>query len=165
MPSTDRSGHPPAQRLFQPSQVRTLAPLAKFRIQEIRSSHLNEASFPPFNFGGASSGHCPFRNRAWSILLRPPITVTSFLFSLPIGTSRHSVPHGKTRPAETDFPALLNMRGASEVHNEHARPADRANVSHVRLPVRQQNVDFREGCGIGSRASRDVSGTIASSTR
>src|ERR1700730_10206638 len=109
--------------------------------------------------------HGPFRNRAWSILLRPPITVTSFLFNLPTGSSRHSVPHGKTRPAETDFTALLNMRRATQVHNEHARPADRANVSHVRLPVRQQNLAFREGCCVGRRACRGLSGTIASSTR
>jgi hypothetical protein len=87
---------------------------------------------------------------AWSISLRPPITVTSFLFNLPEGFSRHSVPHGKTRPAETDFTALLEMRRATEVHNEHARPSDRANVSDVRLPVRQQNLDFRDGCGVGS---------------
>jgi hypothetical protein len=89
-------------------------------------------------------------------------------FNLPTGSSRHSVPHGKTRPAETDFTALLDMRGAAQIHNEHARPADRANVSHVRLPVRQQNLDFREGCGIGRRACRCeavLSGTIASSTR
>jgi hypothetical protein len=92
---------------------------------------------------------------AWSISLRPPITVTSFLFNLPTGFSRHSVPHEKTRPAETDFTALPEMRRAAEVHNEHARPSDRANVSHVRLPVRQQNLDFREGCGVGRpRVSR-----------
>src|ERR1700682_1430043 len=41
------------------------------------------------------------------------------------------------------------MRGATQVHNEYARPSDGANVSHVRLPVRQQNLDFREGCGVG----------------
>ena len=71
----------------------------------------------------------------------------------------------KTYNPETDFTALLNMWGATQVHNEHARPADRANVSHVRLPVRQQNLAFREGCCVGRRACRGLSGTIASSTR
>jgi hypothetical protein len=68
---------------------------------------------------------------------------------LPAGFSRHSVRHGKTRPAEAEFTVLLKMRGATQVHNEYARPSDGANVSHVRLPVRQQNLDFREGCGVG----------------
>jgi hypothetical protein len=67
------------------------------------------------------------------------------------------VRHGKTRSPKADFTALLKMRGATQVHHEHARPSDRANVSNVRLPVRQQNLDFREGSGVGRRVCRACS--------
>ena len=66
-------------------------------------------------------------------------------FNLPRGPSGHSVRHGKTRSPKADLTTLLKMRRATQVHHEHARLSDRANVSHVRLPVRQQNLDFREG--------------------
>src|SRR5450432_2692576 len=59
----------------------------------------------------------------------------------------------KTRVFRTGRPLIkrcvheiVKMRGATQVHNEYARPSDGANVSHVRLPVR---LDFREGCGVG----------------
>jgi hypothetical protein len=89
--------------------------------------------------------------RDWSVVNLAQTTNSGdiFSFNLPAVSSRHSVPHGKTRRAEIDLAALLKMRGATQVHNEYARPSDRANVSHVRLPVRQQNLDFREGCGVG----------------
>ena len=76
-----------------------------------------------------------------------PITapIMTPFFNLPIAPSGHSVRHGKTRSPKTDLTTLLKMRRATQVHHEHARPSDRANVSHVRLPVRQQNLDFREG--------------------
>ncbi len=69
-------------------------------------------------------------------------------FNLPMGPSGHSVRHGKTRSPKADLTTLLKMRRATQVHHEHARLSDRANVSHVRLSVRQQNFDFREG-GVG----------------
>jgi hypothetical protein len=89
--------------------------------------------------------------RDWSVVNFAQTTNSGdiFSFNLPAGFSRHSVRHGKTRPAEAEFTVLLKMRGATQVHNEYARPSDGANVSHVRLPVRQQNLDFREGCGVG----------------
>ena len=89
--------------------------------------------------------------RNWSVIKFAQTTNSRdiFSFNLPAGFSRHSVRHGKTRPAEAEFTVLLKMRGATQVHNEYARPSDGANVSHVRLPVRQQNLDFREGCGVG----------------
>jgi hypothetical protein len=89
--------------------------------------------------------------RNWSVINFAQTTNSGdiFSFNLPAGFSRHSVRHGKTRPAEAEFTVLLKMRGATQVHNEYARPSDGANVSHVRLPVRQQNLDFREGCGVG----------------
>src|ERR1700737_4607456 len=76
-----------------------------------------------------------------------PITapIMTPFFNLPIGPSGHSVRHGKTRSPKADLTTLLKMRRASHVHHEHARLSDRANVSHVRLPVRQQNLDFTEG--------------------
>jgi hypothetical protein len=49
---------------------------------------------------------------------------------------------GKTSSAETDFTTLLKMRRATQVHHEHAGPADRAHIPHVRMPVRQQNLGF-----------------------
>ena len=70
------------------------------------------------------------------------------IFNLQMGSSGHSVRHGKTRSPQADFTTLLEMRGATEVHHEYARPSDRANVSHVRLSVWQQNLDFRES-GVG----------------
>jgi hypothetical protein len=89
--------------------------------------------------------------RNWSVIKFAQTTNSRdiFSFNLPAGFSRHSFRHGKTRPAEAEFTVLLKMRGATQVHNEYARPSDGANVSHVRLPVRQQNLDFREGCGVG----------------
>src|SRR5260370_42150971 len=69
-------------------------------------------------------------------------------FNLPMGPSGHSVRHGKTRSPKADLTTLLKMRRATQVHHEYAGLADRANVSHVRLSVRQQNLDFREG-GVG----------------
>src|SRR5258708_35909864 len=74
-------------------------------------------------------------------------------FNLPIGPSGHSVRHGKTRSPKADVTTRLKMRRATQVHHEHARLSDRANVSHVRLPVRQQNLDFGEG-GIGHHSAR-----------
>jgi hypothetical protein len=68
-------------------------------------------------------------------------------FNLPRGPRGHSVRHGKTRSPKADLTTLLEMRRETQVHHEHARLSDRANVSHVRLPVRQQNFDFREGVG------------------
>src|SRR5450755_4272643 len=89
--------------------------------------------------------------RNWSVIKFAQTTNSRdiFSFNLPAGFSRHSFRHGKTRPAEAEFTVLLKMRGATQVHNEYARPSNGANVSHVRLPVRQQNLDFREGCGVG----------------
>jgi hypothetical protein len=80
-----------------------------------------------------------------------PITapIMTPFFNLLIGPSGHSVRHGKTRSPKADLTTLLKMRRATQVHHEHARLSDRANVSHVRLPVRQQNLDFR-----GSRPSQ-----------
>jgi hypothetical protein len=72
-------------------------------------------------------------------------------FNLPIGPSGHSVRHGKTRSPKADLTTLLKMRRATQVHHEHARLSDRANVSHVRLPMRHQNFDFREGVGRPAR--------------
>jgi hypothetical protein len=82
-----------------------------------------------------------------------PITapIMTPFFNLPIGPSGHSVRHGKTRSPKADLTTLLKMRRATQVHHEHARLSDRANVSHVRLPVRQQNFDFREGVGRPAR--------------
>ncbi len=72
-------------------------------------------------------------------------------FNLPMGPSGHSVRHGKTRSPKADLTTLLKMRRATQVHHEHARLSDRANVSHVRLPMRHQNFDFREGVGRPAR--------------
>jgi hypothetical protein len=74
-----------------------------------------------------------------------PIMTPSF--NLRIGPSGHSVRHGKTRSPKADLTTLLKMRRATQVHHEYARPSDRANSSLVRLSVRQQNLDFREGIG------------------
>jgi hypothetical protein len=76
-----------------------------------------------------------------------PITapIMTPFFNLPIRPPGHSVRHGKTRSPKADLTTLLKMRRATPVHHEHAGPSDRANVSHVRLPVRQQKLDFREG--------------------
>ena len=52
---------------------------------------------------------------------------------------------------KADLTTLLKMRRATQVHHEHARLSDRANVSHVRLPMRHQNFDFREGVGRPAR--------------
>src|SRR6266849_10478561 len=76
--------------------------------------------------------------------LKPPQSV---FFDLPIGLSGQSVRHGKTRSPKADLTTLLKMRRATQVHHEYARPSDRANSSLVRLSVRQQNLDFREGIG------------------
>jgi hypothetical protein len=63
----------------------------------------------------------------------------------------------KTRSPKADLTKLLKMRRATQVHHEYARPSKRANVSHVRLSVRQQNLDFREGVSLTQlAASSDV---------
>jgi hypothetical protein len=82
-----------------------------------------------------------------------PITapIMTPFFNLPIGPSGHSVRHGKTRSPKADLTTLLKMRRATQVHHEYARLSDRANVSHVRLPMRHQNFDFREGVGRPAR--------------
>jgi hypothetical protein len=49
-----------------------------------------------------------------------------------------------SRSPQTDLSPLLKMRRATQTCHEHAGLSDRANVSHVRMPVRQQNLDFRE---------------------
>jgi hypothetical protein len=58
--------------------------------------------------------------------------------------SAFSAPHGKSRSPKTDLPTLLKMRRTARVYQERAGPADRADISHVRIHVRQQNLDFRE---------------------
>ena len=46
---------------------------------------------------------------------------------------------------KTDLPTLLKMRRATKSYHEYARPSDRADISQVRMPVRQLDLDFREG--------------------
>jgi hypothetical protein len=48
--------------------------------------------------------------------------------------SAFSAPHGKSK---TDLPTLLKMRRAAPLHQEHAGPADRADISHVRMHMGQ----------------------------
>src|SRR5258705_2214533 len=77
-------------------------------------------------------------------------------FNLPIGPSGHSVRHGKTRSPKADLTTLLKMRRATQVHHEHARLSDRANVSHVRLSVWKQILDYREGVAASARPAETV---------
>jgi hypothetical protein len=51
--------------------------------------------------------------------------------------SAFSAPHGKSRSPKPDLPTLLEMRRAALFYQEHAGPADRADISHVRMHVRQ----------------------------
>jgi hypothetical protein len=51
--------------------------------------------------------------------------------------SAFSAPHGKSRSPKLDLPTLLKMRRAALFYQEHAGPADRADISHVRMHVRQ----------------------------
>jgi hypothetical protein len=50
--------------------------------------------------------------------------------------SAFPAPHGKSRSPKTDLPTLLKMRRTARVYQEHAGPADRADISHVRMHVR-----------------------------
>src|SRR5258708_38599218 len=87
-----------------------------------------------------------------------PITapIMTPFFNLPIEPSGHPVRHGKTRSPKADLTTLLKMRRATQVHHEHARLSDRANVSRVRLSVWQQNFDFREGVAASARPAETV---------
>jgi hypothetical protein len=84
----------------------------------------------------------------WSILLRSAKAASVGVFSkvnlLVAIFSAFSAPHGKSRSPKTDLPTLLKMRRTARVYQEHAGPADRAAISHVRMHVRQQNLDFRK---------------------
>jgi hypothetical protein len=72
-------------------------------------------------------------------LIRPVIWTKVHL------SSGDFVRHGKTRSAKTGISVLLEMRRAIPVHHKHVELLSRAHISHVRMQVRRQNLDFREG--------------------
>jgi hypothetical protein len=57
--------------------------------------------------------------------IMPPI------FNLQMGSSGHSVRHGKTRSPKAELATLLKVRHATEVHHQHVEPFGGANVPHI----------------------------------
>jgi hypothetical protein len=54
------------------------------------------------------------------------------------------VRHGKARSPQADVATVLKMWRATQVYHEHDGTFEGPNISHVRMPVRQQDLDFRE---------------------
>jgi hypothetical protein len=65
---------------------------------------------PPDGVGGSGRLGGPLADRTAPAPPSPPITCPSF--NLPAGSSRHSVLHGKTRPAEADFTTCVRRKAA-----------------------------------------------------
>ena len=52
--------------------------------------------------------------------------------------------HGEARQPKADLAPLLKMRRATKIYQQYAGPTDRTDIPHVRMPVRQSNLGFRE---------------------
>jgi hypothetical protein len=65
-------------------------------------------------------------------------------FTCPQDRPGISVRHGEARQPKADLAPLLKMRRATKIYQQYAGPADRTDIPHVRMPVRQSNMGFRE---------------------
>ncbi len=65
-------------------------------------------------------------------------------FTCPQDRPGISVRHGEARQPKADLAPLLKMRRATKIYQQYAGPADRTDIPHVRMPVRQSNLGFRE---------------------
>jgi hypothetical protein len=65
-------------------------------------------------------------------------------FTCPQDRPEISVRHGEARQPKADLAPLLKMRRATKIYQQYAGPTDRTDIPHVRMPVRQSNLGFRE---------------------
>jgi len=61
-----------------------------------------------------------------------PFELVDFYGNLPTDSSRHFCGDEKTS-ATADLSPLPKMRRATKIYDEHAGPADRTDISHVRM--------------------------------
>jgi hypothetical protein len=65
-------------------------------------------------------------------------------------------------------PRCFKIRRVTKIYHQYARPADRADISNVRMPVRHQNLDIREnvrpprsGCPRGPVVPSNLAGAMS----